>query len=90
MKQYIQNGYLVTEYDSGAMVKVLQGQEPKEVIPELPKNPIIELQKENKNLAETVSKLTIENKKKDSMANTMAKTIADLNIRINKLEKEGK
>lgn len=90
MKQYIQNGYLVTEYDSGAIVKVLQGQEPKEVIPELPKNPIIELQKENKNLAETVSKLTIENKKKDSMANTMAKTIADLNIRINKLEKEGK
>lgn len=75
MKQYIQNGYLVTEYDSGAIVKVLQGDEPKEVIPELPKNPIIELQKENKNLAETVSKLTIENKKKDSMANTMAKKI---------------
>lgn len=90
MKQYIDGDYLVTEYDSGAIVKVLQGDEPKEVIPELPKNPIIELQKENKNLAETVSKLTIENKKKDSMANTMAKTIADLNIRINKLEKEGK
>lgn len=90
MKQYIQNGYLITEYDNGAIVKVLQGDEPKEVIKELPKNPIIELQKENKNLAETVSKLTIENKKKDVMANTMAKTIADLNIRINKLEKEGK
>lgn len=50
MKQYIKNNYLVTEYDSGAIVKVLQGDEPKEVIPELPKNPILELEQENEKL----------------------------------------
>lgn len=50
MKQYIKNNYLVTEYDSGAIVKVLQGDEPKEVIPELPKNPILELKQENEKL----------------------------------------
>lgn len=41
-------------------------------------------------LLKEIANLKLENKKKDSMANTMAKTIADLNIRINKLEKEGK
>ncbi|KEI18194.1 hypothetical protein [Clostridium haemolyticum] len=50
MKQYIEGNYLITEYDSGAVVKVLHGDEPKEVIPELPKNPILELEKENEKL----------------------------------------
>lgn len=50
IKQYVEGKYLITEYESGAIVKVLQGQEPNEVIPELPKNPILELQKENESL----------------------------------------
>lgn len=90
MEQYVKDGYLITKYPSGAIIKVLQGQEPKEVIPELPKNPILELEKQNTKLAETVAKLNVENKKKDAMANTMAQTIATLNLRLNKLEKEGR
>lgn len=90
MKQYVEGDYLITKYDNGAIIKVLKGDEPKDVIPELPKNPILELEKENKKLTETVAKLNIENKKKDSMAKNLAQTVANLNIRLNKLEKEGR
>lgn len=46
----IDGDYIIYVYESGATVRVKQGDEPKEVIPELPKNPILELQKENESL----------------------------------------
>ncbi|OOO62025.1 hypothetical protein [Clostridium tepidum] len=46
----IDGDYIIYVYESGATMRVKQGDEPKEVIPELPKNPILELQKENESL----------------------------------------
>lgn len=46
----IDGDYIIYVYESGATVRVKQGDEPKAVIPELPKNPILELQKENESL----------------------------------------
>lgn len=82
MKQYIQNGYLITEYDNGATVKVLQSDEPKEVIPELPKNPIIELQSKVDSLGQELAKAKVENVKKDNIINTLGKEIAQLKIQV--------
>ena len=48
--QYVEDDYLITEYESGAIIKVLQGDEPTEVIPELPKNPLNKLREENEQL----------------------------------------
>lgn len=48
--QYVEGDYLITKYPSGAYAAMLLGQEPSVAIPELPKNPILELQKENESL----------------------------------------
>jgi hypothetical protein len=51
MKQYEENGYLITEYDNGTVIKSLISNE--EIIPPdepIPTNPITELQKESAQL----------------------------------------
>lgn len=50
-----------------------------------------DIQKENmESLAQIVAKLNLENKKKDAIATTLAQTVATLNLRLNKIEKEGR
>lgn len=80
--QYVEDDYLITEYESGAIIKVLQGDDPVEVIPELPKNPIIELQKQVDTLGQELTKSKIENVKKDSIINTLGKELAQIKIQL--------
>ncbi|WP_142413050.1 XkdW family protein [Hathewaya massiliensis] len=82
MKQYIEGDYLITEYESGAIIKVLQGQEPKEVIPELPKNPILELQKQVDTLGQELAQSKVENVKKDNIINTLGQELAQVKIQL--------
>ena len=48
------------------------------------------LKNQNANLTRMVSNLMVENKKKDVIANNLATTIAQLNIKVNKLESANK
>lgn len=57
--QYIDGEFLITEYENGAIVKILASQTTAEQIPELPKNPLITLQEENTQLKDRV--LSLEN-----------------------------
>lgn len=73
-KQYIDGDYLITEYESGAIIKVLQGDEPSEVITELPKNPILELKEENAKLKEIADKLILDNLNMQMQIDTLITT----------------
>lgn len=48
------------------------------------------LKVQNENLTKMISNLMVENKKKDVIANNLATTIAQLNIKVNKLESANK
>lgn len=81
-KQYTEGEYLITEYKSGAIIKVLQGDEPSEVIPELPKNPIIELQKQVDTLGQELARSKVENIKKDNIINTLGQELTQVKIQL--------
>ncbi|EPY2275494.1 XkdW family protein [Clostridium sporogenes] len=81
-RQYVEDEYLITEYENGTVIKVLQDQEPSEVIPELPKNPILELQKQVDTLGQELTKSKIENVKKDSIINTLGQELTQIKIQL--------
>ncbi|WP_050608222.1 XkdW family protein [Clostridium niameyense] len=81
-KQYVKDEFLFIEYDSGASVKVPFQKEPSEAIRELPKNPILELQKQVNALGKELSQAKVENIKKDSIINTLGKELAQVKIQL--------
>ncbi|EGO86966.1 hypothetical protein G8S49_01575 [Clostridium botulinum C] len=70
-QQYIKDEFLFIEYDNGASVKVPFETEPKEVIPELPKNPLLELKKENKELKQQLEQCQQSIVELTALANTV-------------------
>ena len=82
MKKYIDNGQLVIEYESGAVIRLPELMEVDDAIPELPKNPILELQKQVDALGQELTKSKIENVKKDSIINTLGQELAQVKIQL--------
>ncbi|MGU9539270.1 hypothetical protein ACQX0N_09850 [Clostridium tepidum] len=80
--QHIKDGFIFYEYENGAYIKAPISKEPEDVIPELPKNPIIELQKQVDTLGQELAKAKIENVKKDSIINTLGKELTQIKVQL--------
>ncbi|EPY2273800.1 XkdW family protein [Clostridium sporogenes] len=87
LKEYIKDNMIIREIsmDGKTVSHIVHTPIEKETegeVIELPKNPILELQKQVDTLGQELTKSKIENVKKDSIINTLGKELAQIKIQL--------